>query len=399
MLKLFRKKIVMKTILWGLVVIVVPAFVMWGGASSSRSKGSGPGYVGFVENRKVLFDELSNAISGVRCQIILNYFNQPKALDALLSNKPVLAKIAWGRILMMEEVKKAGIKISDKEVVETLRSHPLFLRNGVFDDRFYAYMLRNNIGLEPRAFEEIVRENVSLQKLSDSLTKDIKLSDQEIADEYNTEFQRIKICYVMLEPKDFTDSIFIDDAAAKELYEKNRSSFVVKSKLKGALPDRPATFEEAKPEIIAYLKAAEASKTIKEKSGEVHKQILERMEKNGETFEKASAKMGLDSKETDFFSMTDNVEALGSMYAIAEAASKLKEFELSEPTQTDKGYLIFEIVDKKPADEEAFKKDKEEYSKKVRARRVNIFMDGWLKKLEEKAKLVINLEDTDKELR
>ena len=236
-----------------------------------------------------------------------------------------------------------------------------------------------------------------MRKLSNSLTKDIKLSDQEIADDYNMEFKRIKLYYVMLEPKHFTNGIFISDDAAKDLYEKNEGSFTVKSKLKGALPDRLATFEEAKPEIIAYLKAAEATKTIKEKSGEVHKQILERMEKNNETFEKAVAKMGLEGKETDFFSITDNVEALGNMYAVAEAASKLKEFELSEPTDTGKGYLIFEIVDQKAADEEAFKKDKEEYSKKARARRVNIFMEGWLKKLEEKAKLAINLEDADKD--
>ncbi len=192
MLKLFRKKIVMKTILWGLVIIIVPAFVMWGGASMSRSKEKGPNYVGIVNNRKVSFEEFSAALTGVRSQIILNYFNQPKLLEALLSNKPMLAKLAWDRILMMEEVKKAGIKISDKEVIEALRGHPLFLRNGVFDDRFYAYMLRNNIGLEPRAFEEIVRGNISLQKLSTSLTKDIKLSDEEILAEYNKDPKKSK---------------------------------------------------------------------------------------------------------------------------------------------------------------------------------------------------------------
>jgi len=399
MLRLLRKKIVMKVILWGLVIIVVPAFVLWGGASSSRPKGSGPGYVGFVENRKVSFDELSNALSGVRCQIILNYFNQPKVLDALLTNKPVLAKLAWDRILMMEEVKKAGIKISNKELIEALRSHPLFLRDGVFDDKFYAYMLRNNIGLEPRAFEEIVRENIALQRLSDSLTKDMKISDEDISNEYRIELGKMKISYIMLEPKNFTDDIFIDDNAAKELYEKNRGSFIIKSKLKGALPDRQATFEEAKPEIITYLKEVEAGKTLKEKADEVRKQLLERMENKGETFEKAVSKLGMESKETDFFSITDKVEAIGSMYAVADTAIKLKEFELSKPVGTEKGFLIFEITGKKEPDEEAFKKDKEEYSKKVRARRVNVFMEEWLKTLEDKAKLAIKLEDADKELR
>ena len=396
MLKLFRKKIVMKVILWGLVIIIVPAFVMWGGASMSRSKDKGPGYVGFVNNRKVSFDELSNALSGVRSQIILNYFNQPKVLNTLLSNKPILVKLAWDRILMMEEVKKAGIKISDKEVVEALRSHPLFLRNGVFDDRFYTYMLRNNIGLEPRAFEEIERENISLQKLSVSFTKDIKLSDGDILSEYKKEFAKIKISYILLDPKDYLDKVSIDENAAKDFYDKNKGEFMVKSDPKSALPGRPATFEESKTDIEKYLKEVEARKMLKIRSGEIYKELLEKTGNIGETFVNAASKLGLKVKDTDFFSKKDPVEAVGDVPVIVERSYGLKDLELSKPMEISKGYIIFEVVDKKAADEEAFAKEKEEYSKKVREARSNLMMEKWLKGLEEKAKLAIKLEDADK---
>ena len=397
MLKLFRKKIVMKIILWGLVIIVVPAFVMWGGASMSRSKDKGPGYVGFVNNRKVSFDELSNALSGVRSQIILNYFNQPKVLDALISNKPILAKLAWDRILMMEETKKAGIKISDKEVIEALRSHPLFLRNGVFDDRFYTYMLRNNIGLEPRAFEEIVRENLALQRMSTSFKKDIKLSDDDILSEYKKEFLKIKIAYILLEPKDYLDKFSIDENTVKDFYDKNKSGLMIKSKLKGAIPDRPATFEESKADIEKYLKEVEARKMLKEKSGGIYKELLERTGAKGETLGKAASKLELNVKDTDFFSRKDSVEVIGDTPIIVETSYGLKDFELSKPLEIGKGYIIFEVIDKKAADEEAFAKEKEEYSKKLLEARSNLMMEKWLKDLEEKAKLAIKLEDVGKD--
>ncbi len=399
MLKLFRKKIVMKIILWGLVIIIVPAFVMWGGASMSRSKDKGPNYVGIVHNRKVSFDELSNALSGVRGQIILNYFNQPKVLDALLSNKPLLAKLAWDRILMMEEVKKAGIKIPDKEVIEALRNHPLFLRNGVFDDRFYTYMLRNNIGLEPRAFEEIVRENISLQKLSGSFTKDIKLSDDDILSKYKKEFAKIKISYILLEPKDYFGKVSIDENAAKDFYDKNKGELMVKSKLKGALPDRPATFEESKADIENYLKEVEAKKMLREKSGEICKELMEGIGNKGETFAKAASKLGLNVKDTDFFSRKDSVEAVGDAPVIVEASYGLKDLELSKPLEIGKGYIIFEVVDKKAADEETFAKEKEEYSKKLLEAKSNLIMEKWLKALEEKAKLAIKLKEIEKDYR
>ncbi|MCX5668005.1 MAG: SurA N-terminal domain-containing protein [Candidatus Omnitrophica bacterium] len=396
MLKLLRKKAVMKFILWGVVIIVVPSFIMWGGASSSRSKDKGPDYVGFVNNRKVLFDELSNALSGVRCQIILNYFNQPKVLDALLPNKPMLAKLAWDRILMLEEAKKAGIKTPDKEVIEALRSHPLFLRNGTFDDRFYAYMLRNNIGLEPRAFEEIVRENISLQKLSSSFTKDVKLSDDDILSEYKKEFAKIKISYILLEPKDCLNKVSIGENAVKDFYDKNKGTLMVKSNLKGAIPDRPAMFEESKADIERYFKEAEARKMVKERSGGIYEELLERTGNKGETFANAASKLGLSVKDTDFFSRKDTLEALSDAPVIVDASYGLKDLELSKPIEIGKGYIIFEVTGKKAADEEAFAKEKEEYSKKILEARSNLIMEKWLKSLEEKAKLAIKLDETDK---
>jgi len=396
MLKLFRKKIVMKIILWGLVIIIVPAFVMWGGASSSRSKDKGPSYVGIVNNRKVSFDELSNALSGVRSQVILNYFNKPEALDALLSNKPILAKLAWDRILMLEEVKRAGIKISDKELVEAIRTHPLFVRNGVFDEKFYTYILKNNIGLEPRSFEEIVRENLALQKLSASITKGVKLTDDEILAEYERDFQSLKISYVLLEPKNFLDKVKIGETAAKDFYEKRKSELIVKSNLKGALPDRQATFEESKETIENYLKEVEARSMLKGRSNEIYAELTEKISGSGETFQKAASRLDLAVKETDFFSKYDIIEEIGDIPVIIEASSNLKKFELSEPLEITKGYIMFEVVDKKVADEEAFKKDKEEYSKKVRELRSNMVLEKWLRTLEGKSKLAIKLEEIEK---
>lgn len=396
MLKLFRKKIVMKIILWGLVIIIVPAFVLWGGASMSRSKDKGPSFVGLVNNKKVSFDELSGAISGVRVQVILNYFNQPQTLDALLSNKPILAKLAWDRILMLDEVKRARIKVSNKELIESIRSHPLFLRNNVFDERFYSHMLKNSLGLEPRAFEEIFRENLALRKLSERMTSDIKISDEEALAEYKKDFEKIKVSYILLEPKDYTADIKIDENTVREFYDKNKSSLIVKSNIKGAVPDRQATFGELKDSIENHFKEIEARVTLKPLSEKIYSELSEKIASGGKTLEKAASELGYSIKDTDFFSLNDKVEALVDAPMVVIAASTLKDFELSKPLEISRGFIIFEVVDRKPADEEAFKKDKEEYSKRSREKRSNMRMETWLRGLEEKAKLAIKLEEIEK---
>ena len=395
-LKIFRKKIVSKIILWGLLILILPAFVMWGSASMSRSKDKGPTYVGMVHNKKISFEQFYNALAGIRSQIILTYFNQPKILDTILSNKPLLAKLAWDRLLMLEEVRRLKIKVSDKEVIGLIRSHPLFLRKGAFDDAFYSYVLRNNIGLELRAFEEAVRDNIALNKLTSLLTKDIKLSDSDILAKYKKDFEEFKIAYVLLEPKAFISNIKIDEKAVKDFFENHKSELMMKSNLKGAIPDRLATFEESKDSIENYLKEAEAKKTLSQKADEIRKKLLELIENKAETFGRAAEKLSLNVKDTGLFSAKDNVEEIDNVPIIAREASALKEFELSKPIEINKGFIILEVVQKKSADEEKFKKDKEEYSKKALEERSDEYMAEWLHKVEDESKLAIKLEEIEK---
>lgn len=396
MLKIFRKKIVSKIILWGLLILILPAFVMWGNASISRSKEKGPKYAGFIDNKKVSFEELDGALAGVRSQIILNYFNQPKILDTFFSNKPLLAKIAWDRLIMVSEAKKLKIKIMDKDVIKFIQTHPLFSRSGRFDDKFYAYILRNNIGLEPRAFEEMVRENISMQKLAAALAGDLKVSEEEVADEYKKEYGKLKIEYLFIEPKGFLGKVKIEDADVKDFYEKNKDSLIIKSNLKGAVPDRLATFDEARETIEKHLKETKAVKRVSKEGEDIYKEVIEEMAKKGEAFGKAALRFGYAVKETPFFSRTDTLDNLGAAQIITQAASRLKDFEISKPVETNNGVVIFQIVGRQIADEEKFKKEKEEYAKKVREMKSNLLMEDWLKKAEERASLAIKLDEVEK---
>jgi hypothetical protein len=396
MLKLFRKKFVSRLILWGLLILILPAFVMWGSASMSRSKDKGPNYVGTVDSRKVSFDELYLALTGVRSQVILNYFNQPQVLESLLNNKPMLAKVAWDRILMLNEAKGLHIKVPDKVVAAFIRSHPLFASNGVFDERLYSYMLRNNIGLEPRAFEEIVRENLIIQKLASDFTKDVLVSDDDVLSEYKKEFSKLKIAYVLVEPKELFEQVKLDEGAAEKFYEKHKNEFMLKSSLKGDLPNRIATFTESKDTIEKFLKETEARKILKPKCEDLYANILERMKDKNETFKDAVSQLKLTVKNTDFFSKTDKLDEPGDTSVIASIGLDLKVLDVSKPVEITKGFIIFEVAQKKDPDEEAFKKDKNDYTKKIKERKSNSIMEDHARRLEDNAKLAINLEEIDK---
>jgi peptidyl-prolyl cis-trans isomerase D len=397
MLKIFRKKIVSKVILWGLLILILPAFVMWGSASMSRSKDKGPKNAGIINGKKISFEELYGAISGVRTQIILTYYNQPKVLELLLTNKPLIAKLAWDRLLLLSEAKRLGINAPDKDVISSIKTHPLFLKDGAFDDRFYAYMLSHNIGLEPRSFEEIVRENLKVQRLSSHLTKDLKVTDREAADEYKKEFVKLKISYILLEPKDVSDQVKLEKNAVKDFYDKHKSEMMIKTNSADpSSPKRMATLDESKETIEKYLKDTEIGKLLKAKSDEIYKSISDRVLFKKEAFEGAAAGLKLAAKNTDFFSKNDTVKDLSDVPVITDAGSGFKEGEIPRPLDISLGILIFQVKEKKAPDDEAFEKEKDEYLKKVRERRVDSFMEDYLKKMEEAAKPAVKFEDIEK---
>ena len=51
LLKFLRKKKNMKRIVWGLAIIIIPAFVVWGAGSSGKKRGKGPYYAGKIFNK------------------------------------------------------------------------------------------------------------------------------------------------------------------------------------------------------------------------------------------------------------------------------------------------------------------------------------------------------------
>lgn len=397
MLKFFRKKHISKIIFWGLVILILPAFVMWGSGSTSRSKDKGPVFAGIIDGKKVSFEQLFGSLTSIRSQIILNYFSQPQVMDALLKNKGFLAKVAWDRLIMLKEVKKRRIKVADNEVISYIRSHPMFSRNGVFDPKIYEYVLRYNIGLSPRNFEEVVRDNMAIQKLKDAVTKGINVSDEEILTAYKRDNERIKISYLLAETKDFLDKVSIDDSRVKDYYEKHKTEFTLPAKEGDAVPGRIANYEDVKKSILSYLGQEEARGLAFKYVKGLHGKIAEMIKRENAPFEEAVKRLGLKTSETDLFSKADYIEGLGEALIIVEAASRLSALDkISFPVAVRSGAIIFRVIGSKGIDEEKFKKEKTDFTRKSLEEKKGKLLDEWFAGLYFKTSLKIDLKDIEK---
>ncbi len=399
MLKIFRHKNVTKVVLWGLLILILPAFVLWGtGADRGRSKDKGPTFVGLIEGRKVNFDVFAGSIVSIRCQVIMSYFNQPEAMGAFLDSKAFLGKLAWDRLLVAREAEKANIKVTNDEVVNFIRNQPIFLRSGVFDDRAYYYVLRNNIGLEPRAFEEIIRSNLCIQKFNELLTKDISVPDEEIVAAYEKENNKIRISYIPFLADSFIDKVKGEDADIKKYYEARKNEFIVpaKSGSRDKAAETTAAYDDVKADIKTFITQKQARELAVKSAGVEYDRLMGIMTKENLTFEASAAKLGLKIIESGFFSRNEPIEGIGEAGQVADGAAKLKADEVSKAMETEKGAIIFKVAGSQKYDEEKFKKERGDYLKKAVGLKKAQALDAWLRKLDAASKVNIDFKDFEK---
>ena len=400
MLKIFRHKNVAKLVLWLLLILIMPAFVLWGTGSLSGSKNKGPKYAGLIDNKKISFEEFFESLNGIRCQIVMNLFNQEKALKAILNNKPLMIKLAWDRIIMLKEASKYKIKIPDGEVIGYIETHPIFTRNGAFDSRIYDHFLRYTLGLDPRTFEEIVRENLKVRRLNNILTADVEVKDADIIAEFNKDNGKFRISYLLIDPIEFSNAVNVTDDDIKAYYDEHRGDFLIQPKESDAKsPARLASFEESKDGIRSELVYSKA-RIIALKEAEAERlKILSSMEKDKVGFEAAVTALGRTTSESPLFSKADYLEGIGEAAALTTEAAKLGKDELSEPVLTRKGVVIFRVVESQNIDEEALNKEKEEYANRALENKKNAFLEDWLRRLEVKTTLNIDPNDSEKYFR
>ncbi len=396
MLKFFRNKLVLKRIFWTLLILTLPAFLALESGNISRWGKKLPYYIGTVNDQEISFDELSRNMNGIKGQLILNYFNQPETVSGLFDNKPFLAKLAWERLVLLREAKTHNIKIADKEVIDYMRKHPMFGRDGFFDPKIYEQTLKYVFGLDPRTFEETVRENLIIQKLKDIISKDIRVSEDEILRAYNRDNEKMKISYVLIPDRDFLDKTNIGDNEIRNYYENHKLEFILSRPKKDGYSTVPE-FEEVKDSIHASLAKNISRRAAFRYAEDIYRKLLEMSEKDKIAFDVAAAELGLKVEVTPMFSKLDNIEGIGRADYLIEAALTLKNpDQISYPVETEKGIIIFRILETGGIDKDKFKKEKESYYNMVlEAKKFNELNERF-KKISPKTRLKIDFQDIEK---
>jgi peptidyl-prolyl cis-trans isomerase D len=91
----------------------------------------------------------------------------------------------------------------------------------------------------------------------------------------------------------------------------------------------------------------------------------------------AAERYGLQVQDTDWFTRVNNIPGIGSGTPVAGAAFGLAQGQTAGPIETSRGLYFIRLIDRQPADEEAFQREKEILRQELRREKMRERFNAW----------------------
>ncbi len=309
-MSVLRSKKFAKRVLWGLLILIIPAFVLWGVGNVTRS----PAPVGTIGDRKISMEDFAKSRQATKVQILLTYFNNYEMLSKLFQNRPVINQMAWERLIFLEKAREKGLKATNNEVVTAISTHPLFQRSGSFNTELYTNILRNNLSMTPRTFEELIRENIQIQKFRQSIIEDLDVPDENIRDTFHKTNDQVELSYIFISKTLPLGDTTVTEEEAKKLYEDNKDRFYSPEKVE-----------------VEYIEMEYDGVDQRDLAGKKIEEIYPDLKTSPEKFREYAEKHGLRYGKTEPFSREGVIPGVNYTRGLQEMAFDMEEGDISRP--------------------------------------------------------------------
>ncbi len=328
MLKHLRKKGVSKKILWVVAFVIVISFGFFGTANYLRNDQLSGAYAGSIFGQKIPLKDFQENYHHARNQALLQYGENFNKVSQFLN----LEAETWDRLILFKEAQRRHIKVSNKEVVAAIENYPVFQRNGKFDSLLYNDILRYAFQTKPRDFEEGMRGTLMFNKIYLQEVGEVQISDEELKETYRKQNEKVQISYALVPFEDFKKDVNVSQEEARQYYETYKNALLLPPRvnvefIKFAYP------ENATPEAKDALE-----KTVQEAA-----QVLAQ----NPDLKGVAQKYKQELKESGLFSEEQPNLNLGWSYEVLKKTFELEPGILSDAIETEEGYYILRVKEKK----------------------------------------------------
>jgi peptidyl-prolyl cis-trans isomerase D len=272
----------------------------------------------------------------------------------------------------LAEAERLGITASNAEVRERILAIPAFQEDGRFiGDLRYRRLLESQMPpMRPAEFEEQVRRSITIEKLQGALTDWVVVTDAEVEEAFRRRNEKVRLAAVHFPADRFRDEVQATDEEVAAHFEANREQYRMpeKRRIRYAMVDlqairerTPVTPQDAQRyyednrEQFSTPEQIRASHILFETAGKDEAEVRARAErvlaqaKKGADFAKL-ANEHTDEEigrtrggDLDFFGRGQMVPEF------EEAAFNMEVGQVSDLVQTQYGFHIIKVTDKREA--------------------------------------------------
>ncbi len=221
MLEIIRKNAaswLMKFILGAIVVV----FIFWGVGTFRSGRLD---VMAKVNGEKILVEEFQKAYNSYVERLRKMYGgNIPDALFKRLKVKENVLNQLIDNVLIRQEARRIGLKVTDKELQQVILNIPAFKQGGVFDKRLYQMALRN-AHLTPVDFENQLRDEMLSRKLQFVMSSGLYCPDNEALSFFKYQNAKLDVEYLKIDASSCVNDVNATDKKLKEWFEKHKERF------------------------------------------------------------------------------------------------------------------------------------------------------------------------------
>lgn len=200
-------------------------FLVWG-AGKRGVTGGGGDIVGTVNGDEIPRTEYVNAR-----QRYVDYYREvykdkltPERLRSLDLDNQVMQDLVRRRLLL-QEARRQGVVVTDKEVMDEIESTPYFQdKEGNFRPELYMRVLSMN-RIPPEGYEQGIRERKMIERLQNFVRATVRLTDEEVKSKYIEDNEKVNCKYVLFRGMDLSRDLKPSDEELKTLYESQKDNY------------------------------------------------------------------------------------------------------------------------------------------------------------------------------
>jgi len=160
---------------------------------------------------------------------IASLFNrgfQPRTANNELEKKQMDEEV-WQRLAILQLAKQMNISVSDRELNENIQRDPSFTVNGAFNKQRYKQLIEQQMRVRVSTFEEYLRQELIIRKMSAMVTQSIWVSPSEIERSVARLTDLFTVQIADLPYSNSVSNVDASDEEIREFYDEHTDTFEI----------------------------------------------------------------------------------------------------------------------------------------------------------------------------